>query len=279
MSSITRETLLITVKTYPTFSTKYQELVCTAGVRKDGSWIRMYPIPFRRLKNEFQFKKYNWIEIDLQKRTHNEADKRPESYCPVNYDTIKPVGTVGTESGWEERKNIILKKCRVFENLNDMIDGAKNNTMSLGVFKPSYIHELKIERTNLTEEKRKENIEYQQNLFPECDVFRDYFKLAKQLPFKFSYVFEDSTGKTSTLMINDWEIGELFWNCLKQADNEQDACEKVRKKYFDTFISQKDIYFFLGTTLQYHMVGKNPYIIIGLFYPPKIDQLSFDFVM
>ena len=47
MSSTGRERLLVTVKTYPTLSTKYGETVCTAGVREDGSWVRLYPVPFR----------------------------------------------------------------------------------------------------------------------------------------------------------------------------------------------------------------------------------------
>ncbi len=38
--------VLITVKTYPTLSGKYGETVCTAGVRQDGTWVRMYPVPF-----------------------------------------------------------------------------------------------------------------------------------------------------------------------------------------------------------------------------------------
>lgn len=38
--------VLITVKTYPAISTKYDELVCTAGFREDGSWIRIYPVQF-----------------------------------------------------------------------------------------------------------------------------------------------------------------------------------------------------------------------------------------
>jgi hypothetical protein len=33
-----RTNVLITVKTYPTISVKYDELVCTAGFREDGSW-------------------------------------------------------------------------------------------------------------------------------------------------------------------------------------------------------------------------------------------------
>jgi len=32
--------ILITVKTYPTLSEKYDELVCTAGFREDGSWTK-----------------------------------------------------------------------------------------------------------------------------------------------------------------------------------------------------------------------------------------------
>jgi len=57
-----KEKILITVKTYPTFSTKYQELVCTAGVNENGEWRRLYPIPFRQLYKDKKYKKYQWIE-------------------------------------------------------------------------------------------------------------------------------------------------------------------------------------------------------------------------
>lgn len=36
-----REKILLTVTTYPLPSRSYDELVCTAGVREDGSWVRM----------------------------------------------------------------------------------------------------------------------------------------------------------------------------------------------------------------------------------------------
>ena len=54
--------VLITVKTSPQPSTKYKDTVCTAGVRLDGDapqWIRLYPIPFRHLETDLQFKKYD----------------------------------------------------------------------------------------------------------------------------------------------------------------------------------------------------------------------------
>ena len=61
--------VLITVKTYPTISTKYDELVCTAGFREDGTWIRVYPIPFRKksYKNSNKNKQINRYKIKCMK--------------------------------------------------------------------------------------------------------------------------------------------------------------------------------------------------------------------
>ncbi len=68
--------VLITVKTYPTLSTRYEELVCTAGFKEDGTWIRIYPVQFRKKTYTEQYKEYDWIEVDL---VRNEKDPRPES--------------------------------------------------------------------------------------------------------------------------------------------------------------------------------------------------------
>lgn len=90
--------VLITVKTYPALSEKYEELVCTAGFREDGTWIRIYPVPFRKLDYETQYKKWQWIEVDLVK---NDSDFRPESYRPYSEDTpIKILDSVGTSNSW-----------------------------------------------------------------------------------------------------------------------------------------------------------------------------------
>jgi hypothetical protein len=59
--------VLIVVKTYPHPSESYQELVCTAGIREDGSFIRLYPIDFRYRPLYQWYKKYQWIEVDIEK--------------------------------------------------------------------------------------------------------------------------------------------------------------------------------------------------------------------
>lgn len=129
--------VLIAVKTYPTISTKYDELVCTAGFTEEGKWIRIYPIQFRRLGYENQYKKYEWIEIDLVK---NEEDFRPESFRPRALELEpKRLSSVNTDNNWAERKEIVLGK--VYNDMSLLILEAKDKQIctSLAVFKPTKI--------------------------------------------------------------------------------------------------------------------------------------------
>ncbi len=97
---------LITVKAYPAISSKYGETVCTAGITEDGNWIRIYPIPYRKLDYAKQFKKYDWVELDLKR---NESDFRPESFRPVRLDTIETVGHIDSDRRvWAERRKYVL---------------------------------------------------------------------------------------------------------------------------------------------------------------------------
>lgn len=109
---------------------------------------------------------------------------------------------------------------------------------------------------------------YKMNLFEDQEEPKKAFP---KVPYKFKYEFEDETGKPRKLMIEDWEIGQLYWNCLGAANgNMEVALEKVRQKYESEFIENNDLYFFLGTTKEWHMRrSKNPFVIIGVFYPKK----------
>ena len=94
---MSKQRILVTVKTYPTLSTKYGELVCTAGIREDGSWVRIYPVPFRQLGETEKYKKFDWVECDLVRRT---KDPRPESYFPLDNRELQAVGHMDTKDRW-----------------------------------------------------------------------------------------------------------------------------------------------------------------------------------
>ena len=268
--------VLIAVTTYPLPSRSYDELVCTAGFLEDGSWIRIYPIPLSfliDLKGSGKVKsvKYTWIELDLNKRTD---DFRPESHSPVHYDfrDIKIHSTLNTDNNWQLRKSHCLNK--VYTNLSQLIEDSKApKNISLATFKPTEIIDFEIEKDDsewkdVWIELRKQCDLFDQNNTPESII--------RKLPYKFFYRFKDDTGKVSRLMIEDWEIGQLYWNCLSRAEGDESiAIQKVKEKYEDSFIKNNDIHLFLGTTKEWHMRrSKNPFVIIGVFYPKIESQLT-----
>src|SRR3990172_7030815 len=130
--------VLITVKTYPIPSAKYDELVCTAGVTEAGDFIRLYPINFRDLPFSQQYKKYQWIEVEAVK--HKGRDARKESYRP-SCDTIQLRGEpIPAARNWAERaKYVLARKSDSMEHLQEQ--QAKDRT-SLGIFKPKKVYDL-----------------------------------------------------------------------------------------------------------------------------------------
>lgn len=204
----------------------------------------------------------------------NQKDFRPETYYP-DLDTIKIEPGIN-KVDWDERRNIIFKNNKVYTNLNEIILEAKTKSVSLGIFKPSKILDFVIEDSKtdwnpntLQIIKNKRN---QLHLFKSEDELNREFEIVRKIPYKFSYKFSDDEGRKSTMMISDWEIGMLYLNCLTAANNnEKEALKKVKEKYLDSFLS-KDLFFFLGTTKKFHNVSPNPFIIIGVFYPPKKEE-------
>lgn len=209
--------------------------------------------------------------MDLVKR---KDDFRPESHSPMHYDfrDIEIFEKVDTKSNWKIRKDLCLNN--VYTNLKQLIADSKEPTnISLATFKPTSIIELVIEKDDPEWKDEWKELRKQGDLFSQG---KEPETLIKKLPYKFYYRFSDDTGSKSKLMIEDWEIGQLYWNCLNGANGDESiALEKVRARYEDEFINKKDIYLFLGTTKQWHLRrANNPFVIIGVFYPKKEDQLS-----
>ena len=276
---MTKTKVLITVKTYPNISSKYDELVCTAGFLEDGSMIRIYPVPFRKLDYESQYSKYQWVEMDLIKNT---SDFRPESFTFTDrlFTEIRPLDSINTDNNWQARKDIVLKN-GYYDDLTQLIEEARDKTIckSLAVFKPTEILDFTVEK--VSEEYKQDKIDKiladraQLKLFQQNNInSENLFEIVKKLPYNVSYKFKDSKGRISKLMIEDWEIGQLYWNCLRTTGNEKSAVAKVTQKYKDTFLRENDLYFFLGTTKLHHYTGRNPFLIIGVFYPKYESQMK-----
>jgi hypothetical protein len=265
--------VLVTVKTYPNPSAKYDELVCNAGFLESGEWIRIYPIKFRSLPYDQQYRKYNWIELDLVKK---KDDFRQESYSPrlgIDQD-IQIVGKIdtGKNRDWSGRKEFVLKE--VFTSMNDLIVLAKkpNVWKSLATIKPKEFVNLEIDKDEREwSPKIREGLR-QLSLFDRRKDKNRELQVVRKLPYRYYYRFlTEGDSKQRRLMIEDWEIGALYWNCLAQTEGDEFAANELVGQKYETQFFERDLYLFVGTTKANHIKAPNPFVIIGIFYPPR-DQ-------
>ena len=259
--------VLITVKTYPIPSAKYDELVCTAGVTEGGDFIRLYPINFRDLPFSQQYKKYQWIEVMARK--HQGFDSRKESYRP-DTDTIQIIGKPipSNPGNWGERARYALAKN--VRSMEELYDQQKADKTSLGVFKPKKVHDLEISDDDPDWKPGFKAALQQMRLWEDRTVSKEP---PRKVPFKFHYRFECDDARCNRrhrMMIEDWEVGALFWRLVDNGRSHRDAAEEVKNKFLRELCGpDKDTYFFVGTILAY----PKSWVVVGVFYP-KVQPLD-----
>lgn len=127
--------VIITVKTAPQPSEKYEDTVCVAGIALNPiRWVRLYPIPFRHLSGDRQFNKYAHISVTVRR---SENDPRIES-LKVNPQSIEIIRNLSSSKGWVERANFVEQLpsttvCNLRKTLlpGDRIQTNVNHTGSL----------------------------------------------------------------------------------------------------------------------------------------------------
>ena len=252
----TNKKLLITARTYPTPSKKSIEVSCTAGIQDDGTWIRLFPVPYRFLNPDKRFRKYQYIEASVAK---SQADTRPESY-KINIDSIKILSEpIPTKNKWEKRKDILFPhKSPSLCFLQEERD--RNKKPTLGFFKPGAITGLKIEPIS------HEWSDHELASLRQYPLFGNVPGIElEKLPYVFSYEFkcDKPNCPTHKLSCTDWEIGASYLSWRGKYGEDWEA--KFRNRYETDMILRNDTHFLVGTVSTH----PNAWIIIGLFYPPK----------
>ncbi len=258
--------VLITVKTYPIPSAKYDELVCTAGVTESGDFIRLYPIRFRDLPFSQQYKKYQWVEVLAEK--HKGRDSRKESFRPKE-DSLKilgePLGTHGP--GWAERAQFVLHKRSA--SMEALKDQQKADGTSLGIIRPKRFLDIEISADDADWKPQFLEALRQQRLWDDRKTSREP---PRKVPWKFHYCFECDDPRCKgnhRMMIEDWELGALYWRCVDNGDSPEAAAAKVKDKFLGTICApDRDTHLFVGTVLEH-----GTWVVIGVFWPPK-DKLK-----
>ena len=165
------------------------------------------------------------------------------------------LGRIIPPESYEARKDIIFRNTIKYNDFEQIFALAREFKISLATFEPSEIVKIwavPCENKNWTpEEQAKLDREINQT-----DLFlEDTFKRSnlRKVPFVFKFKLKDAKGKTSEMMIEDWEIGACYWNMLARAKTEEEAAEKVVERY-NQLCKKSDCIFFLGTTNKFHKI-------------------------
>ena len=68
------------------------------------------------------------------------------------------------------------------------------------------------------------------------------------------------------MMIEDWEVGALYWRMVDQGATPDVAAAKVKEKFLNQICGvDKTTYYFVGTVLEH-----STWVVIGTFYPKKV---------
>jgi hypothetical protein len=248
--------VLITVRTYPVPASRTVEASCTGGITDGGEWIRLFPVPYRFLDEDKRFKKWQWIDVDVIKAPN---DPRLESY-KLNIEKIQIRDGVGPQDKWRARREIVKPLMR--PSLCEIRRERENKGFpTLGIFKPGKIKRLTAEPTPQQWSAEELRILQQDTLFQKAPE-----ETLEKIPFNFRYEFQcaDPSCTGHEMMCTDWEMGEAYrkWRRDYGADWEG----RFRQRFETEMIEKFDTHFFVGTVHKH----PNNWIIVGLFYPPKL---------
>lgn len=269
-----RKKLLIWGTTYPEFSKNYFETVCTGAVDAETrSLVRIYPITLRYLEQRFHH--FDWIEANVEK---NSSDLRPESYR-IDQQSIRVVGHIGTEDGWEERRRWVLARGNEADSVEALIEEQRANGRSLAVVRPREIIDIRVEHKS--EADRLEWEGHRAAALAKRDLFVDAEEATRDLvymPVQYRIFWRcfGQACKTHNMSMLDWGTYALSRRSYATAaplgaEHRKAAAEDAVIKKLREYLQgpNHEPFLYLGNTKAH----PTSFMIVGLFYPRRVSQI------
>lgn len=258
------ERILILAKTYPSPSAQYVETSCVAGITESGSVRRLYPVPFRMIEQGHQFKKWQWVDVRVDK---SNKDHRPESH-KLFVDTISCGGVIDTSKGWSARWEW-LDKIPAFDNVDALNASRLTDQHSIALLRPKKLLGLDITKarnSDWTDEEKAKLVreQMQGDLFSEADA-KQHVQQLRKVPFDFHYRYlcDAPEGEVENRhKIVDWEAGALYWRCCRDYGVNWEAPFRAK---LEGELGQKELMFLMGNQHRF----QDQWLNISLVYPPK----------
>jgi len=255
------EELLILTKTYPSPSAQYRETTCVAAITRQGEMRRLFPVPYRLLEGDAQFKKWEWIKARVTKPS---KDHRPESYR-IDADSIERSGNLIDTSGgdWSERLSWI--EPQVVDGFASLELRRQKTGQTLGFIRPTKLLELKITKAANPEWTEADKTKLSQDGLFDSHEIKTRYPLRK-LPYDFHYRYTSmsASGEQEHIhKLTDWEVGALYWKCVQAYG--LDGWESKFRQRLEVEFKNKDLLLLMGTIHRF----PDQWLIVGFVYPPK----------
>jgi hypothetical protein len=252
--------VIITVKAAPQPSTEYGETVCVAGWSIDPElrgWVRLYPINFRYLDQEGQFKKYDVVSVDA---TPARRDGRRESWRP-RMDTLQVHRHL---SAWAPRQRW-LKPLREESMcaLRRAVD-VDPSARSLGLVRAKEVSDLIVRQRRAWTADEQRKIDKYVNQF---DLFDETDRTPLQAPpvtAAYRWRCYDPACRGHEQSILDWEFVAFQRRFVRLGERE--LVDVVREKFLNEVCAPaRDVSFYVGNQAKRYQA----FSILGVFWPPR----------
>jgi hypothetical protein len=231
--------ILILGMTYPSYSSKYVENVCTGGLEEDtGRLVRIHPIPARYLEPEHRFKKFQWIQAQV---TKHPSDPRPES-LRVKPESIEPQEVIPSKQA-AERKRLIESSPYMLRSVEELRERWKHDGTSLCAIKPKEISRVRIVARPASE--RAEWVAKEKMLLSQGNLLERPPKPLDfpEMSFRVEWRCDDDRCDGHEMGMLQWGIHELYRKYKATPSGEEKVTAKMRD---ELNLAKRDVFLFLG---------------------------------
>lgn len=262
-----RERILVLGMTYPHYSKKYQENVCTGALLESTrEMIRIHPIPRRYM--DAKFKNFQWITASISKHPH---DPRPES-CRIDPNSIELHEEIPSTKP-ELRRALLESSPHLMSSYEALKARNESQGTSLGIIRPKEITGCRLEKRPSAE--RAEWAAAEKELLRQTDLF-ERAPLPIDFPevrFMVRWVCDDAQCKGHEMGMEQWGLHELYRKLRGDTNCETKILSAMNRR-LDS--KTRDIFLFLGSfrTIMYNFGLMDSYDAPKVTTPGQLNLLG-----
>ncbi|MFG0293946.1 MAG: hypothetical protein ACF8MJ_12445 [Phycisphaerales bacterium JB050] len=237
-----QERILITVRTYPNLSTKYQETVCTGGITDKGEWRRLYPVSLRYLDEGSQYSTWDIVTVRVGELS---SDGRPESR-KCDQHSIKVDGRVESHAAradWVE------------PTITKSLDEMRSRGLTLAPVKAASVERIEFEADSPEWSPKEQAILEADGLFEKA-------KPLEKMPFKIWIYWTDSEGNAHKSRSLVWEMMQT-WRAYRARYSDPEA--RLKEAFLARCEASDRLSFFMGN----YKMHPQHFAVCGIYCPPK----------